>query len=233
MPHKIILAVNDDVSQFTTIKETLSKQEFDVEGISRSRITPRTASEFKPELIILDIDDANEQSFNIIRDLQTGPTRNIPLIVISASNQEPHIVEALEAGADDVIMKPVTSPTLAARVKAVLRRAGSNIRRKDTEVLKLEKLSIDPLRHEVKIDDTKIDLTVGEFNLLHFLASQRGEVFTRSQIIKTLHGPNYGIANRSVDVQLVGIRGKLGPYSSYLETVRGVGYRFRDPEEKR
>jgi two-component system phosphate regulon response regulator PhoB len=123
--------------------------------------------------------------------------------------------------------KPFSPKILLARLKAVLRRKAKE-EKQDNAVLTRGELSIDPGRHEVLTGDERIDLTATEFRVLHFLARKPGWVFTRQQIVDAVKGEDYPVTERSVDVQMVGLRKKLGDYADYIETVRGIGYRFKE-----
>jgi two-component system phosphate regulon response regulator PhoB len=146
--------------------------------------------------------------------------------MLTAKGEEADIVTGLELGADDYITKPFSPRVLLARVRTALRRRRVEPLA-EAEPLKIHELVIHPGRHEVWLEDRPLDLTVTEFRLLHMLASRPGWVFSREQIVKGVHGEDYPASDRSVDVQVVSLRKKLGPYGKYLETVRGVGYRFR------
>jgi len=153
-------------------------------------------------------------------------TKNIPIVMVTAKGEEADIVTGLELGADDYITKPFSPRILIARVKAVLRRRKKGSQDK-TEVIQIHNLLIHPGRHEVVVNGNPVPLTFTEFGILHYLARRPGWVFTRSQIVDEVRGDDYYVTDRSVDVQIVGLRKKLGPAGDYIETVRGVGYRFR------
>lgn len=167
--------------------------------------------------------------FEICRRLGNNPeTQQIPIVMLTAKGEEADIVTGLELGADDYITKPFSPKVLIARIRAILRR----IRMEPIEEeapLTIHDLVIHPGRHEVLVNKKRADLTSTEFRLLYFLASRPGWVFTRYQIVDALHGEDYPVTDRSVDVQIVGLRKKLGDKAAkYIETVRGVGYRFRE-----
>jgi two-component system phosphate regulon response regulator PhoB len=133
----------------------------------------------------------------------------------------------LELGADDYVTKPFSPRVLSARIKAVLRRHDED-RKGAGELIQIDGLSIHPGRHDVTIDGQPIALTFTEFQVLCYLASRPGWVATRSQIVDAVRGVGYAVTDRSVDVQIVGLRKKLGSYGKYIQTVRGVGYKFRE-----
>jgi two-component system alkaline phosphatase synthesis response regulator PhoP len=147
--------------------------------------------------------------------------------MLTAKGEEADIVTGLELGADDYMTKPFSPRILVARVKAVLRgrkREGKN----DSDVLSIHDLVIHPGRREVLVNGEPVPLTYTEFGILHYLAAKPGWVFTRTQIVDAVRGDDYFVTDRSVDVQIVGLRKKLGSAGKYIETVRGVGYRFRE-----
>jgi two-component system phosphate regulon response regulator PhoB len=146
--------------------------------------------------------------------------------MVSALGEESHVVAGLELGADDYVAKPFSPGVLLARVKSVIRRAGAAPVGVD-ETLSIEGLTVNPTRREVHVGGALVELTNTEFKLLHFLMRQPGVVFTRTQIVDGVHGDDYPVTDRSVDVQVVGLRKKLGEIGALIETVRGVGYRFK------
>ena len=147
--------------------------------------------------------------------------------MVTAKCDEADIITGLELGADDYITKPFSPKVLAARVRAVLRRKTTEIPEKTT-VVRVHDIQIDPGRHKVLVKDKAVELTASEFGLLHFLATRPGWVFTRYQIVDAIHGTDYPVTDRSIDVQVVGLRKKLGSAGEYIETVRGIGYRFKE-----
>jgi two-component system phosphate regulon response regulator PhoB len=147
--------------------------------------------------------------------------------MLTAKGEEADIVTGLELGADDYITKPFSTRVLLARVKAVLRRRVKEYP-KEEDAIRIHDLVIHPGRHEVLVNGEAVQLTFTEFGVLHFLARRPGWVFTRNQIVDAVRGDDYFVSDRSVDVQIVGLRKKLGPAGAYIETVRGIGYRFRE-----
>jgi two-component system phosphate regulon response regulator PhoB len=154
-------------------------------------------------------------------------TRGIPTVMLTAKGEESDIVAGLELGADDYIVKPFSPRVLLARVQAVLRRKPETDKG-PSATLQIHDLEIHQGRRRVLAGGKPVDLTFTEFQILSFLAARPGWVFTRTQIVDAVRGNSYPVTDRSVDVQIVGLRKKLGPCGKYIETVRGVGYRFSE-----
>jgi two-component system phosphate regulon response regulator PhoB len=155
-------------------------------------------------------------------------TRHIPILMLTARGTEADIVVGLELGADDYVTKPFSPRILVARAKAILRRKKTMEVTNDDKTIQFPGLTIYPLRHEVLIDGKAIELTATEFRILEALARHPGRVFTRDQIVDAARGRDYPVTDRSVDVHIVSLRKKLRHHGESIETVRGVGYRFRD-----
>ena len=153
---------------------------------------------------------------------------DIPIVMVTAKGEESDIVAGLELGANDYISKPFSPRELTARIRAILRRRQKTISGEPPRINQEGDMMIDRARHIVTIEGQTIDLTLSEFDLLSFLADKKGWVFTRGQIVDAVHGENYAVTERSVDVIIVGLRKKLKQYASHIETVRGVGYRFKE-----
>jgi len=180
-----------------------------------------------PHLIVLDLMLPGIDGLEVCRRLKSGPkTQPIPIVMLTAKGDEADIVTGLELGADDYVPKPFSGKILVARVRRLLRRAAQPAG--EPEVIKVHDLTIDPSRHEVRAKDKKVDLTRTEFDILRTLARRPGLVLSRYQIVEAIHDADYLVTDRAVDVQIVSLRKKLGPCATYLETVRGVGYRFKE-----
>ncbi len=165
-----------------------------------------------------------------IRKVESSSDRALPIIMLTAKGEEEDVVAGLECGADDYITKPFSPKVLVARIKAVVKRAVSG----QTESIELrggivtvDGLEIDKRRHEVKLDGVEILLTTTEFGILILLAGKPGWVFTRQQIIDSVRGYDFLITPRAIDVQIFGLRKKMGSYGANIETVRGIGYRYK------
>ena len=158
---------------------------------------------------------------------QNDRTKAIPVIMLTAKSEDADIVAGLEMGAEDYITKPFSPRVLVARVRTILRRRESGVK-DDSSVIQVEGMQIHPGRHEVTMGENVVDLTPSEFRILHYLARRPGWVYSRDQIIDAIRGHGYVVTDRAIDVQVVGLRKKLGDYGKLIETVRGIGYRFRD-----
>jgi two-component system alkaline phosphatase synthesis response regulator PhoP len=166
--------------------------------------------------------------FEVCKILKGDPkTEQLPIIMLTAKGEEADIVTGLELGAEDYIVKPFSPQVLLARVRAVLRRVAREPVGEGS-VITIEDLVIHPGKREVLVKGKPVELTSTEFRILHYLARRPGWVFTRQQIIDAARGDDYPVTDRSVDVHIVGLRKKMGALGTYVETVRGVGYRFRE-----
>lgn len=222
-----ILVVDDEEDILELVRYNLDRDGYRVscvasgeDGLSAARVEP-------PSLIVLDLMLPGLDGLDVCRELKADArTRNIPIIILSAKGEDADVVAGLELGADDYLTKPFSPRVLLARIKSVLRRsrAGSN---SDESTISLAGVTIDPDRHEAILGKEKLDLTRTEFRILHLLIRNPGKVFTRHQIVDNVHGDDYPVTDRSVDVQIVSLRRKLGEVGAYIETVRGVGYRFK------
>jgi two-component system phosphate regulon response regulator PhoB len=226
MNKQSVLVVEDEREIRELLEYNFTREGFEVRGVETGDDALREVRQNSPELILLDLMLPGMDGLEVCRRLkQVDLTRNIPVVMLTAKGEESDVVTGLELGADDYITKPFSPRVVVARAKAVLRRraeppAGTE------DVLRFHNLTIHPGRHEVLINDIPVDLTKTEFLILHVLALRPGWVFTRYQLVDAIHGEKYAVSDRSVDVQVVGLRRKLGEYASLIETVRGVGYRF-------
>ena len=155
--------------------------------------------------------------------------RYIPIVMLTAKGEEEDIVEGLEYGADDYITKPFSPKVLIARIKAVLRRGYERQKQEEDDqgTIVVGELEINKGRHEVMLQGELLHLTMTEFGILALLASKPGWVFSRQQIIDSVRGYDFLITPRAIDVQIFGLRKKMGDFGKLVETVRGVGYRFK------
>jgi two-component system alkaline phosphatase synthesis response regulator PhoP len=225
--NELIVVIEDEEDIRELIRYNLEKDGYRVlaarsgeEGISlvRSAI---------PDLVMLDLMLPGIDGLQVCREIKADEKlKDIPIVMVTARGDEPDVVSGLELGADDYVSKPFSPKVLVARVKTALRRRVAG--QPDLQaIVRHERLLVNPQRREVAIDNERIELTNTEFKLLHFLIRQPGIVFTRDQIVEGVHGDDYPVTDRSVDVQIVGLRKKLLEYGACIETVRGVGYRFK------
>lgn len=228
MPHEKILIVEDEEDVLELIKYNLENVGFQCETAIDGLEAIEKAKNTYFDLILLDLMIPEIEGLEVCKILkQNVKTAKIPVVMLTAKGTEADIVAGLEVGADDFITKPFSPRVLIARLKVVLRRKLPSSKDKQP-VIHIYELEIDCRSRRVKLNHEPLDLTSAEFNLLKLLASRPGWAFTRYQIVEAVHGYNYPVTDRSVDVQIVGLRKKLGAAGKYIETIRGVGYRFLD-----
>ena len=222
-----ILVVDDEEDILELVKLHLSREGFTVVLAETGEQALKLVQTQPPGLVVLDLMLPGVDGLDVCKRMKADPrTRQIPIVMLTAKGEEADIVTGLELGADDYMTKPFSGKVLVARIRRILRREREETDRE--QVVEIRNLVIDSSRHEVRIDGKPISLTLTEFKILHTLAVRPGRVFTRYQIVDTVHGGDYLVTDRAVDVQIVSLRRKLGEYAKYIETVRGVGYRFRD-----
>lgn len=228
MPKEKILVVDDEEDILELVRFNLSKEGYQVICAATGEKAVEMARAELPDLMVLDLMLPGMDGLEAAKFLKNNPeTQNIPIVMLTAKGEESDVVTGLELGADDYVVKPFSPRILLARVKAVLRRKQTEAT-DDSEVVKIHNLVIHPGRREVRVDGKPLDLTFTEFGVLSYLMRRPGWVFTRSQIVDAVRGTDYYVTDRSVDVQIVGLRKKLGNAGKYIETVRGVGYRFKE-----
>jgi two-component system, OmpR family, alkaline phosphatase synthesis response regulator PhoP len=222
-----ILVVDDEEDLLELIRYNLSKEGYRVTCAASGEAALREARANPPDLIVLDLLLPNVDGLEVCKLLKNDSrTKHVPIVMLTAKAEEADMVTGLELGADDYITKPFSPRVLTARIKAVLRRKNEPPSPETT--IQVRELVIHPGRHEVLVAGTPLTLTLTEFRLLHFLAQRPGWAFSRNQIVDAVKGDDYPVTDRSVDVQVAGLRKKLGTFGDYIETVRGVGYRFKE-----
>ena len=212
-----LIAFNLEMSNMTVFKAKNGEEAIEI-----------AENEF-PDLILLDVMLPGIDGFEVCRYLKKNPaTRDITIIMLTARAEDSDVVTGLEIGADDYITKPFSPRILVARVHTAIRRKQEGISDQlSPSRIKIHDIIIDIPRHEVYVKTDFINLSATEFAILKYLASNPGWVFSRSQIIDSVKGGNYPVTPRSVDVQILGLRKKLGSQGRFIETVRGVGYRMQ------
>ena len=227
MPKERILVVDDEEDLLELLKYNLTKEGYRVACVASGEEAIQKARNDLPDLVVLDLLLPNVDGLEVCRVLKNDVrTKHVPVIILTAKGEETDMVTGLEMGADDYLAKPFSPRVLLARIKAVLRRRQGQATEED-EPIAVHEFVIHPGRHEVTLAGKPLDLTLTEFRLLQVLAQRPGWAYSRSQIVDAVKGEDYPVTERSVDVQVAGLRKKLGDHGALLETVRGVGYRLR------
>ena len=228
MVKKTILVVDDEEDILELVRFHLAREGYAVLSAETGEQAWRMVREQRVDLALVDLMLPGIDGLELTRRLKNDPkTSGIPVVMLTAKGEEVDIVTGLELGADDYVTKPFSPRVLLARLRSVFRRRSAPVPT-GTEVVQISGLTIDVDRRRLTIDNEVIDLTFTEFQVLAFLAARPGWVFTRSQIVDAVRGDDYPVTDRSVDVQIVGLRKKLGASGHLIETVRDVGYRFKD-----
>lgn len=232
MPAKKVLIVDDEQDIVELIGYTLGKEGYDVTTTTDSEKAVSLARDMNPDLVILDVMMPGKDGFEVCKELRLAPeTASSPIMFLTAKAGDIDHIIGLELGADDYVQKPVSPRVLAARVKTLIRRNNERVRTETVaapEVLRIEQLEINRQNYTVRIDGKETFFPKKEFELLAFLAANRGKAFTRESLLSRIWGESIYVVDRTVDVHVSKIREKLGDYGSYVETVKGVGYRFRE-----
>ena len=222
-----ILVVDDEADIRELVRLNLMREGYDVLECETGEQALQLSRAQIPDLVVLDLMLPGIDGLEVCRKLKADPkTMQTPIVILTAKGEETDVVAGLEVGADDYVVKPFSGKVLVARVRRLLRRVAQPA--EDQGVIRVRELMIDPARHEVRAQNRKVELTRTEFDILRTLARRPGLVLSRYQIVESVHGDDYPVTDRAVDVQIVSLRKKLGPCGKYIETVRGVGYRFKD-----
>ncbi len=225
-----ILIIEDEKDIIELVQYNLEREGYTVMAVDQGEEALNTAKKTVPDLIILDLMLPGIDGLEICRMLKYDPkTMNIPIIMLTAKSEEADMVVGLQIGADDYIPKPFSPKVLLARIKAILRRRA--VKQISDEVRTLGDLTIDMPRHKIIYQGKTIELTLIEFKILEFLSRHPGRVFTRDQIMDKVWSEGKFIVDRAVDVHIRGLRKKLKNAANLIETVRGVGYCFKESDE--
>jgi two-component system phosphate regulon response regulator PhoB len=228
LPAPLILVVDDEEDLLELVRYNLTKEGYRVDCVGSGEEALKAARREPPDLIVLDLMLPTVDGLEVCRRLKSeAKTRDVPVVMLTAKGEEADMIAGLERGADDYIAKPFSPRVLTARVRALLRRGEARRRSEQETTIEAHGIVIHPGRHEVTLAGKLLELTYTEFALLQFLARRPGGAYTRTQIVDAVKGEDYPVTERSVDVQVAGLRKKLGDFGTYIETVRGVGYRFR------
>jgi DNA-binding response OmpR family regulator len=228
MANEKLLVVDDEEDILELVRHHLDREGYEVQCAVSGEKALQLAKSQPFHLVVLDLMLPGMDGLEVTRRLKNDPqTRALPVVMLTAKGEEADVVAGLELGADDYVTKPFSPRILVARIRAVIRRRRQEIP-DETALIDIHGITIHPGRRAVTVAGELVDLTYTEFQVLNLLARRPGWVFTRSQIVDLVRGDDYPVTDRSVDVQIVGLRRKLGDHGKLVETVRGVGYRFRE-----
>ncbi len=229
MAKEKILIVDDEQDILELVRYNLSKEGYETVCAATGEEAIKINSEQRPDLIVLDLMLPGIDGLEVTKHIRnTNEEENTPIVMLTAKGEEADVVTGLELGANDYISKPFSPRELIARIRAILRRRRKTGQKEESHVIREGDLIIDHSRHSVTLAGKQIDLTYSEFQMLSLLAAKKGWVFTRGQLVDSIHGENYAVTERSIDVIVVGLRKKMGNHGSLIETVRGIGYRFKE-----
>jgi two-component system alkaline phosphatase synthesis response regulator PhoP len=223
----LLIEDEEDIAALIKLQAEIAgyKMVVEVDGLNGLHAVTRE----KPDLVILDIMLPGMSGLDVCRKIKTDPElKNIPVIMLSAKSEELDVVLGLELGADDYVSKPFSPKILFSRVRAVLRRGKEP--EKAPKIMHFGPFTLEVDRYNVIKDDKQITLTLSEFGILRRLLSSRGKVLTRNQLLDDIQNSDAFIVDRNIDVHIASLRKKLGPNFDWIETVRGVGYRFKEED---
>jgi two-component system phosphate regulon response regulator PhoB len=224
-----VLVVDDEKDLRSLLEYNLVQAGFSVVTAENGREALERVRESPPDLVLLDVLLPDMPGTEVLKALRRSSPRPLPILMLTAKGEEIDRVLGLELGADDYVVKPFSVRELILRVRALLRRA------EPTEVgqarFEFREISVDVERHQVTVSAKPVDLTALEFRLLTTLLNRRGRVQTRQALLTDVWGLSADLATRTVDTHIKRLREKLGVAGAYVETVRGVGYRFAENEE--
>jgi len=235
-----ILVIEDESDIRELIAFNLTRDGYLVQSVDSAEKGLATIAQNLPDLVLLDMMLPGINGFEALKKIRKDDkTARLPVIMVTARTEDSDIVAALELGADDYICKPFSPRVLVARVRTRLRETGRIAEqepdaispRKKDGILSSNGIELNADCHEVHIGGNAVNLSATEFSFLEFFMSNPGRVFSRQRLIDAVHGPGYPVTDRSVDVQILGMRKKMEAAGEYIETVRGVGYRYRDGDQ--
>ncbi|QPJ65139.1 MAG: response regulator transcription factor [Candidatus Nitrohelix vancouverensis] len=227
-----VLVVEDEEDIQELLAYNLTKEGYEVYRADTGEMGLEQFRSKNPDLVLLDLMLPGLSGLEVCRKIREDSKHaNVPIVMLTAKGEESDVVKGLELGADDYVTKPFSLKVLITRIRAVLRRSPQKTD-ESGQTMHFPDLEINLDKHEVRVKEKNVTLTLSEFSILHALAQRPGWVFTRSQIVNWIRGDDYAVTDRSIDFQIVGLRKKLGAVAHYVETVRGVGYRFKDFNEE-
>lgn len=221
--NKLVYIVEDDYAIKELESYALINNDFEVESFEKAKELYSALDEKIPALIILDIMLPDEDGLSILKKLRQIPLyKNVPIIMVTAKTRELDTVKGLDMGADDYIAKPFGVMEFVSRVKAVLRRTGTQI----AENFAYKNILIDEAMHIVFVDNKEVELTYKEYEILKLLIINKNIVLSRDKIMENVWGYDFEQGNRTVDVHILSLRKKLGDAGEYIKTIRNVGYKI-------
>lgn len=225
---KRILIVEDEEDIIELMSYTLRQDGYEIDYVKTGEEAIKAVVQKQPDLVLLDLMLPGLDGGTICKHIrQDAQLCKIPVMMVTAKSEDSDIVQGLEVGADDYLVKPFSPRVLRARVKALLRRDQDDDITQSNKVLSFKGIVLDAGKHEVIVEGEPVYLTHSEFLALTMLMSNPGWVFSRYQLISAIHGDEHVVTDRTVDVMVVSLRKKLGKAASLVETVRGVGYRLK------
>lgn len=225
---KTIFIIEDEEDIIKLLEYNLKLEGYRVESEKNGEEGLKRIQKIKPDLLILDVMIPQMDGFEVCRNLKSNDkTKNIPILMISAKSQEHNIISGLEMGAEDYITKPFSINILIAKIRSVFRKVKErSVKNENIFIFKELKVNLNTFQLSIKNKGIKFNTT--EFKLLATLISRPGWVFTRNQLIEEVMGEFHIVTDRAIDVIVVGVRKKLGSYGKYIETIRGIGYKFNN-----
>lgn len=228
MKRERILIIEDEPDILEAVQYSLAREGYRISGARDGEEGLLKAEQEYPDLILLDLMLPKIDGLEICRRLKGNPDlQAIPVIMVTAKGEADDVVTGLELGADDYVSKPFTTKVLLARIRAVLRRASLTAPPPEERIVR-QGVVIDASRHTLSVEGQPVELTARQFRLLHALASNPGRVFSREQLLSKVAGDTSQIIDRNIDVHVGAVRKKLGDHRDLIQTIRGVGYRFRE-----
>ncbi len=229
MPAIKVLLVEDDRPLAEIVEYNLTTNGYEVIRCSDGQDALNQVRLKSPDIILLDVMIPVMDGLEVCRRLRSSPeTSEIPILILTAKSEEVDQIVGYKVGADDYVTKPFSVRVLMERVKSLLRR--NQPTNASSATVSRSGILIDRLKHRVLIDERPVDLTPSEFRLLETLIRQPGRAFERMELIDSALGSDTVVLDRTIDVHIRSLRKKMGKKADYIQTVRGVGYRFQDPE---
>ena len=226
---ELIYCVEDDLSIRELIVYTLKLSGFEAEGYNDADEFFLALKDRKPDLVVLDIMLIGKDGLQILKELKNSREyKDIPVIMATAKTSEYDKITGLDMGADDYLSKPFGMMEMVSRIKAVLRRSGNNV---SSDIVSYKDIEIDKLKRSVKHNETTLNLTFKEYELLLLLCENPGIVFSRDQLLEKIWGSDYLCESRTIDVHIGTLRNKLGDAGDDIRTVHGVGYCLKEVED--